>query len=294
MARCEGGRGPGAHGVWAACAPGSGLRTARRREGGQHLSGDRRDEGCLAPNVPCLVTKGRPVSPSRRLAVPPSAVLRLGAIAALALAGAGCTALDNGLAKIPFLSFMQASPAYSPYEMTRPAPPGSIPYQSPAGEVYPGLQPNEPSLQAFAASHANPVPMSDVAGLKAGQALFERYCYVCHGPTGKGDGPILNNPASKDPAQQSGKFPFAPNLMLPLTVARADGYIFALMTVGRGLMPEYGSKIPAPERWYVINYLRTLQRAAGATVTGPAAASAPATPGAAPAAAPAAPAAPSR
>ena len=47
-------------------------------------------------------------------------------------------------------------------------------------------------------------------------------------------------------------------------MARTDGYIFGIMTVGRGLMPEYGSKIPAPERWYVVNYLRTLQRSAGA------------------------------
>ena len=211
--------------------------------------------------------------------------------AAALLGGGGCTALDNGLAKIPFLSFMQASPAYSPYEMTRPAPPGSIPYQSPAGQVFPGLQPNETSLQAFAASHTNPVPMSDVPGLKAGQALFERYCFVCHGPAGKGDGPILNNPASKDPTQQMGKFPFAPNLTLPVTVDRADGYIFGLITVGRGLMPEYGSKIPAPERWYVINYLRTLQRAAGATVTAAGTTPGATAPGTAPAAASAAPAA---
>ncbi len=231
----------------------------------------------------------------------PSALVRLSALAALALAGTGCTALDSGLATIPFLSFMQKSPAPPPYGMPRPAPPGSIPYESPAGQVFPGLQPNEPSLQAFAASHLNPVPMSDAVALKAGQALFDRYCYVCHGPAAKGDGPILNNPASKDPTQQMGKFPYAPNLTLPITVGRADGYIFGLITVGRGLMPEYGSKIPAPERWYVINYLRTLQRAAGAA---PAAGTAPGAAGAAPAAAaapaatgapaPATPAAPSR
>ena len=185
-------------------------------------------------------------------------------VGGLALAASGCTALDSGLATIPFLSFMQASPAYSPYEMTRPAPKGSIPYESPAGEVFPTLQPTDQALTAFGATHTNPVPMSGAA-LKAGQALFDRYCFVCHGPAAKGDGPILNNAMSKDPTQQSGKFPFAPNLTLPMTVARTDGYIFGIMTVGRGLMPEYGSKIPAPERWYVVNYLRTLQRAAGGT-----------------------------
>jgi len=219
--------------------------------------------------------------------------LRAALVGGLALAASGCTALDSALATIPFLSFMQASPAYSPYEMTRPAPRGSIPYESPAGEVFPTLQPTDQALTAFGATHTNPVPTSDAAALKAGQALFDRYCFVCHGPLARGDGPILNNLASRDPTQQSGKFPFAPNLTLPITVARTDGYIFGILTVGRGLMPEYGSKIPAPERWYVVNYLRTLQRAAGAAggTPAPAGAPAPATgpaPGAAaPAAAPA-------
>jgi mono/diheme cytochrome c family protein len=199
------------------------------------------------------------------------------AAAALVLPAGGCTVLDSGLAAVPFLSFMQKSPAPPPYGMPRPAPPGSIPYASPAGEVFPGLQPTEVSLQAFAAAHTNPVPMTDTSALKAGAALFNRYCYVCHGPQAKGDGPILNQPLSKDPTMQSGRFPFAPNLTLPVTVARPDGYIFAIMTVGRGLMPEYGSKIPAPERWMVVNYLRTLQRAAAAPIA-PAAAPAPAAP----------------
>ena len=216
-------------------------------------------------------------------------IVRFGVLAALVLALGGCTALDSALATIPFLSFMQKSPAPPPYGMPRNAPPGSIPYESPAGEVFPELQPTDQSITAFAATHHNPVPMSDSVALKAGQALFDRYCFVCHGPQAKGDGPILNNPLSKDPAERSGKFPFAPNLTLPITVQRPDGYIFGIMTVGRGLMPEYGSKIPAPERWYVVNYLRTLQRAAGAAVTGPGAsgAAAPAPPTSAGAPAPA-------
>lgn len=193
--------------------------------------------------------------------------------AALSLTLGGCTWLDNGLASFPFLSFMQASPGYSPYEMTRNAPPGSIPYASPAGQVFPDLHPTETSLQAFAATHTNPVPMTDTAALAQGKALFERYCYVCHGPEGKGNGPIVNNPASPDPTQRTGKFPaVVANLTLPLTVGRPDGYIFGVMTVGRGLMPEYGSKIPAHERWYVVNYVRTLERQAGTATATPGAA----------------------
>lgn len=198
------------------------------------------------------------------------------AVALLALGAGGCTALDNALASVPFLSFMQASPAIGPYENPRLGAPGAIPFRSPAGQVFPDLQPTEASLQAFAATHSNPVPMTDTAALAAGQALFQRYCFVCHGPEGKGNGPIVNKPG------EMGKFPYAPNLTLPITVARPDGYIFGLITVGRGLMPEYGSKIPAPQRWEVVNYVRQLQRQAGAAPA-PAAGGAPA---AAPAPAP--------
>ncbi len=56
--------------------------------------------------------------------------MRLGAIVALALAGSGCTQLDSGLATIPFLSFMQKSPAPPPYGMPRPvALPSTAPWR---------------------------------------------------------------------------------------------------------------------------------------------------------------------
>ncbi len=202
---------------------------------------------------------------------------RRGGAAAVLLAATvlgGCTRIDNALATVPFFSFMQSSPGFDPYEGTRPAPPGSVPYESPNEEqTVPPVEPNEASLQAFAAQVKNPVPMSDTVALRQGADLFHRYCFVCHGPTGTGNGPIIG----------PGKFPFALNLMLPVTVARSDGYIMGMITAGRGLMPEYGSKIPVPERWYIVNYVRTLQQraAAGAGQAGAAPAGVPsASPGA--------------
>jgi hypothetical protein len=60
-------------------------------------------------------------------------------------------------------------------------------------------------------------------------------------------------------------------------VGRTDGYIFAVITVGRGLMPMYGDNIPAPDRWHIVNYVRSLQRQAGQTAppANPAAAGSP-------------------
>jgi mono/diheme cytochrome c family protein len=55
-----------------------------------------------------------------------------------------------------------------------------------------------------------------------------------------------------------------PNLTLPVTVARSDGYIYAIIRAGRGLMPAYGPRMSHLERWATVNYLRQLQRSAGA------------------------------
>jgi hypothetical protein len=37
-----------------------------------------------------------------------------------------------------------------------------------------------------------------------------------------------------------------------------DGYLFAIMRNGRGLMPSY-NRIEEPDRWDIVNYLRSLQ-----------------------------------
>ena len=71
----------------------------------------------------------------------------------------------------------------------------------------------------------------------------------------------------------------------------SDGYIYALITNGRGNMPSY-NRISPHERWAVVHYLRRLQSGgAGAAAPAPAGA-APAPPGQAPTAPAAASAAP--
>ncbi len=40
-----------------------------------------------------------------------------------------------------------------------------------------------------------------------------------------------------------------------------DGYLFGIISAGRGLMPNY-RRLPQPERWHIVNYIRELQRAA--------------------------------
>lgn len=175
-------------------------------------------------------------------------MITLALAATLALTTTGCTALDNFLASIPLFSFLRESPAFDPYEAPRPPVPGTVPYEAPSAPM-PPLEPSETALIAFGATVTNPVPVTEET-VAQGQVLYVRFCAVCHGATGRGDGPVIG----------PGKIPFAPDLTLPVTVQRSDGYLYGIVRVGRGLMPPYGGRIPSRERWLVVNYVRQLQR----------------------------------
>src|SRR5690606_11466340 len=144
-----------------------------------------------------------------------------------ALATGACTQIDNMLASVPVFAFLREAPSFDPYEAPRPAPPNAVPFLTPNGAVEPPIALTPTGLDEFAASPygRNPLP-TDSATLALGQEMYDRYCAVCHGPQGHGDGTIVGQ----------GKYPqLVPNLTLPTTVARADGYIYGVIRVGRGL-----------------------------------------------------------
>jgi mono/diheme cytochrome c family protein len=176
------------------------------------------------------------------------------ALAFAALTSAGCTKFEHAMASIPVFSFMRDAPFIDPYEAPRPAPYGSVPFNSPAGESMGALEATEAGLSEFGGRITNPLAANDTLALRAGQVMFERHCAVCHNVDARGNGPIIGQ----------GKFPMGPNLTLPQTVGRSDGYIYAIIRAGRGLMPSYGPRMSHMERWATVNYLRQLQRASGA------------------------------
>jgi mono/diheme cytochrome c family protein len=171
----------------------------------------------------------------------------------LGLSSTGCTRFENAMASIPVFSFLRNAPFFDPYEAPRPAPYGSVPFNTPAGESLGPLEATEASLNEFAGRITNPLAANDTLALRAGEVMFQRHCAVCHNADGKGNGPIVGQ----------GKFPMGPNLTLPITVGRNDGYIYGVIRAGRGLMPSYGPRMSHLERWAVVNYVRQLQRAAG-------------------------------
>ena len=84
--------------------------------------------------------------------------------------------------------------------------------------------------------------------LKRGQAVFNTYCIVCHGPAGEGNGFVVP------------KFPRPPSLQSDKVRTWPDGRIYHVITMGQNLMPSYASQVAPGDRWAVIHYVRALQR----------------------------------
>lgn len=164
-----------------------------------------------------------------------------------ALAVAGC---DNVMKWVPFFSTMTEQPSVETYE-NEPRPPveGTIPV---GGEYLYGVAEDgrlEATLTLQEADTLSP-PTSREPDLGRGQEGFIQFCTPCHGPRARGNGPVVG----------PNRIPPVP--MLDLLSERAagfsDGYIFGLITVGRGLMPSYRRIEPA-RRWDIVAYVRSLQ-----------------------------------
>ncbi|WP_419936138.1 c-type cytochrome [Candidatus Palauibacter sp.] len=116
---------------------------------------------------------------------------------------------------------------------------------------------------------ADTMMSSPIAGTEAdlarGEELFGQFCTPCHGVTGVGDGPVVGQ----------NRIPAIPllNIRGELTRGYTDGYIWGLITNGRGLMPAY-PRIPAMDRWYLVAHVRRLQAEAVAEEAAAAAAEA--------------------
>lgn len=181
---------------------------------------------------------------------------------------AGCTDwagydLDYAYDPVPALGTMRTSVGFDPYEMPLLPPEHSVPV---AGALPGAPGPfTQAQLDSVAGTLTNPYAGgASPEVLARGEVLFANQCSVCHGPTGAGDGPVIG----------AGKFPFSLPVSGGAAVTRSDGYLYGVITVGRGLMPPYGEKLGHADRWAVVAYVRELQRAGGAAPAAPAAAAA--------------------
>jgi len=152
---------------------------------------------------------------------------------------------DDVVHQIGWFATMRHQRGYKPY--ARPIPPvaGTVPVT--------GVEPD--SLPAAVAERLVNARSKTAESINRGRFVYETYCLVCHGPAGKGDGPVS--------MASGGPFPGVRPLIGPAADKLSDGYIYGMIlngtATGRGLMPRYADKVRGTDRWDVVNYVRTLQ-----------------------------------
>lgn len=155
----------------------------------------------------------------------------------------GYIVLPDMVDSIPFDSYDPNPVTPLGQTLLRP-PPGTVPRGWPTFSFGPG-----PDEAARAGRElANPLRATD-ADLQRGKMLFTTYCQICHGPQGRGDGPII------------GRFPAPPSLLAERGRSLPDGHIFHIISQGQGIMPPYGVQILPVDRWRVVLLVRSLQAA---------------------------------
>lgn len=136
---------------------------------------------------------------------------------------------------IDWNSFIKIQPAFRPMDDPLPVPTDSIPVEGAA--FIPGT-----------GAPTNPVK-ADPVSVARGEELFNINCTLCHGPQGKGNGPVASYLKNK-PA----------DLTSPAVQALGDGAIFLVISGGvPGKMPALNENLLVRERWDVVNYVRTLK-----------------------------------
>ncbi len=153
---------------------------------------------------------------------------------------------DDVVALVPWFANMKTDVAIRPYKMPLMPPEGAVPIDG-GDPILPVAAPTPEVIAALGRMLPNPIE-STAASIERGRERYDIYCSLCHGPTGNADGTVSQ--------AMSGIVP-------PLTTDRVraytDGYIYAVIQDGRGLMKPYSDKVRGDDRWHVINYLRVLQ-----------------------------------
>jgi len=110
-------------------------------------------------------------------------------------------------------------------------------------------------VSLFACSPYNPVQMAGTANplpntpaiVSAGRALFEQHCMLCHGTTGKGDGPA------------AASLPHAP-ANLRLLDNKLEGLVAMRIARGGNGMPAWQEVLTEEEIWQLTRYVKTISR----------------------------------
>lgn len=109
-------------------------------------------------------------------------------------------------------------------------------------------------LYDFAAAGKLPDPMTPTPeNLSHAAQLFRTECSFCHGPAGRGDGPMVEY------FRQQGVTP--PLDLASLRVrARQPGELYWLISNGIGSMPAFGRMLTPEQRWLLVLWVTSVGR----------------------------------
>ncbi len=163
----------------------------------------------------------------------------------------GCTSSSP---PIHVNSSMFNQPKYRPYASSDFFYDGKAMRAPVPGTIARGHLPEDVALETGKNADGSPLATSpinvDEALLSRGRERFDIYCRPCHDERGEGKGILF----------QRAKVPTA-NLLEKRFREMPDGTIFDTLTNGKGLMPAYRYPVRPRDRWAIIAYVRSLQKA---------------------------------
>lgn len=171
---------------------------------------------------------------------------------ALALAAAGCRGWTSSKPPVHVNPSMDNQPKYRAQAESAFFPDGATMRPPVPGTVARGELREDAAFHEGKDAAGKDVPRSPVETtpevLARGAERYRIYCAPCHDARGDGKGILARQGLPTT------------SLHVDRLLAADDGYVFDVVTNGRGLMPAYRWPIPASDRWAIIARVRELQR----------------------------------
>ena len=160
---------------------------------------------------------------------------------------------DFSQPNLEFLPEMVRSVPYDSFSPNPNFPDGKTLQQPVPGTIPRGFLPLHYEATSQDAGRAgeellNPYSMQDTEALQRGERVYRNFCLPCHGPIGRGDGPVILR-----------GYPAPPPLISNRAIRMKDGQIFHIITYGQRNMSPHATQIAREDRWKVILHIRTLQ-----------------------------------
>jgi mono/diheme cytochrome c family protein len=207
-----------------------------------------------------------------------NAAIRLLAMLWLPFGLIGC---QQQMAEQPYYRPLEASHLFADGRSARPIEPGTVPQGPPeigqllftgriseqvSRQTFPKDVQNSSSnsesldgkaLEDYATQFPFPITLQE---LVRGQERFTIFCAICHGPTGNGDGIVVQRGYTRPPSYitDDSRGLAHRGIRMPLGDVPA-GYLFEVVSKGYGAMADYSAQVPVHDRWDIVAYIRTLQ-----------------------------------